>query len=99
MAVFKTQHPLCLGCEAVGWVSPTEVTDHVIPAKGDYELLWNQANWQPACRWHHNSVKQQLERMFAEGTATAADLRLDSPRAIEMTRRQGSHIGVDGWPS
>ena len=98
MAIFKRSYPLCLGCEAVGWVAPTEVTDHIIPAKGDYVLLWDQGNWQPACRWHHDSIKQQLEIMFVNGKATAADLHLNSPRAIEMTKRQGSYIGVDGWP-
>jgi 5-methylcytosine-specific restriction endonuclease McrA len=98
MALFKQSHPLCLGCSAVGLVEPTTVTDHIIPARGDHVLLWDEANFQPACRWHHDSIKQQLERMFAEGKATVADLRLDSPRAVEMTRRQGSHIGLDGWP-
>ena len=97
MALFKREHPLCLGCEAVGRVEPTTVCDHVIPAKGDHVLLWDQGNWQPACRWHHDVIKQRLERMFVDGKATAADLRLDSPRAVEMTKQQG-HIGVDGWP-
>jgi 5-methylcytosine-specific restriction enzyme A len=57
MAIFKQSHPLCLGCAAVGRVEPTAVCDHIIPARGDQALLWDENNWQPACRWHHDSIK------------------------------------------
>jgi 5-methylcytosine-specific restriction endonuclease McrA len=86
MDSFKLSHPLCLGCQAVGRVTATEVTDHTIPAKGDVALLWNSANFQPACRWHHDVVKQKLEAQFAAGEINVEDLRLDSPRAIALTK-------------
>lgn len=85
MAAFKRTHPLCLGCQAVGRVKPTEVTDHIIPAKGDDALLWDEGNWQPACGWHHNVVKQQLEFLYGKGAVSADDLRLDSAKAKELT--------------
>jgi len=41
---------------------------------------------QPACRNHHDIVKQRLEALYLAGSISAADLRLDSARAIGTTR-------------
>lgn len=86
MDAWKHRNPLCLGCQAVERISATEVTDHIIPHKGDKLLLWNAANWQPACREHHDIIKQRLEDMVAKGKASASDLRLDSELAKQLTR-------------
>jgi 5-methylcytosine-specific restriction enzyme A len=83
---FKFAHPLCLGCEAVGRVQATEVTDHIVPHKGDMVIFWDQSRWQPACRFHHDVVKQRLEQLFAKGQVTAAQLWLNSAVAMRMTR-------------
>jgi hypothetical protein len=48
-------------------------------------LLHDEGNWQPACRPHHNVVKQRLEAMYRAGTITADALHLDSKKAIELT--------------
>jgi 5-methylcytosine-specific restriction protein A len=85
MASWKRGHPLCLGCQAVGRVRATEVTDHTIPHKGNQVLLQDEGNWQPACRPHHDVVKQRLEALFKAGTIGADALRLDSKKAIELT--------------
>lgn len=99
-AKFKRLHPVCLGCAAVGKRNRTEVVDHVEPHKGDQAKFWNRAMWQPACRWHHDVIKQQLERMYEQGEATVKDLWLNSAMAISMTKkRQRIPIGVDGWPT
>lgn len=82
---FKLLHPLCLGCQAVGRVAPTDVVDHTIPHKGDQALFWDPNNRQPACDFHHSVVKQRLEQAYAEGRATKADLKLDSATAIALT--------------
>lgn len=82
---FKQNNPLCLGCQAVGRISQTSVTDHVIPHEGNEQLFWDEANWQPACTSHHNVVKQKLELMRAAGQACDADMRLDSPLAQRLT--------------
>lgn len=84
-AVFKRKHPLCLGCEAVGRVVATEVTDHVEPHRGDMAKFWNGELWQPACRWHHDVVKQKLEALFDRGEILVADLWLDSAIARRLT--------------
>nr|WP_244623702.1 hypothetical protein [Bradyrhizobium cosmicum] len=66
-------------------VTPTEVTDHVEPHKGDRVRFWDRAMWQPACAWHHDVVKQKLEVMFAKGEILVADLWLDSRVAVRLT--------------
>lgn len=97
-ALFKVQNPLCLGCEAAGLVTATEVVDHVVPHKGDLDLFWDRNRWQPACKWHHDVVKQQLEFRYAKGVLTEQDLWLNSSAATALTKRERSAIGSDGWP-
>lgn len=48
--------------------------------------MWDPNNLQPACRWHHDLVKQRLELDYARGHATADDLKLDSAKAIKLTQ-------------
>jgi len=79
------QQPVCLGCAAVGRVTPTAVMDHVIPHEGDQGLFWDGER-QPACEWHHNVVKQRLEHRFHKGELGEADLKLDSDVAVALTR-------------
>lgn len=83
---FRRSNPLCLGCQAAGRTMAAEVTDHIIPHKGDMELFWNADNWQASCRWHHDVIKQRLEDAWSEGKIGADDLRLDSAAAIRLTR-------------
>jgi hypothetical protein len=93
--LFRLHHPICKGCEAVGLVTPTEVTDHVEPHKGDQTKFWNRAMWQPACAWHHDVVKQKLEAMLAKGDLVVADMWLDSRAAIRLTLAE-LPVGVGG---
>lgn len=67
-------------------VKVTEVTDHIIPHKGDEQLFWDADNWQPCCRWHHDVVKKKLERLYEAGEIEASALRLDSNFAMQITR-------------
>jgi 5-methylcytosine-specific restriction enzyme A len=76
---------LCLGCEATGCVTATYATNHVEPHKGDMMPFWNGEQWQPACRWHDDLVKQLLELMLARGELAVADLRFSSTAAIRLT--------------
>jgi 5-methylcytosine-specific restriction enzyme A len=84
---FKAAHRFCLGCAALGIRAPTEVVDHVVPHRGDRALFWDSRNWQPACTWHHSSVKASLEAKFDRGEISAASLWLDSAAAIELGRK------------
>jgi 5-methylcytosine-specific restriction protein A len=86
-AAFKIANPLCLGCASVGLSRATAAVDHVEPHKGDREKFWNADNWQPACAWHHDRVKQILERQFTRGEIGAAALRLDGAQAVALTRQ------------
>lgn len=46
---YRKQHPICAECERQGRVTPAHVVDHIIPHKGDHDLLWNPDNHQPLC--------------------------------------------------
>ncbi len=85
--VFLKANPLCLGCKAVGILRPSAITDHIQPHKGNRRLFRDPANRQPSGRWHHDVVKQQLERRFDAGEIGAEDLRLDSDVAVALTRQ------------
>jgi 5-methylcytosine-specific restriction enzyme A len=84
---FRSRYPLCLGCQAVGRTATCELVDHVIPHGGDEHLFWDEVNWQPACAWHHDVVKQQLERRYRAGRLAASALRLNSAEAKALTLR------------
>lgn len=90
---YRRQHPLCVGCEAVGRVMACEAVDHIVPHRGDMALFWDRDNWQGACDWHHDVVKKRLEAMFDRGEIKADQLRLDSETAIGLTLR---HEGRGG---
>lgn len=47
--IFRDAKPICARCEAKGILSPTEVTDHVIPVE-IYGNFWDRSNWQPLCK-------------------------------------------------
>ena len=87
--LYRRAHPLCLGCQAIGRVMPTQVVDHIIPHRGDYNLMWDERNWQPACAWHHDVIKQRLELAVVQGQANVNDLRLDSGRAKRLSIELG----------
>lgn len=84
-AAYKRDNPLCVGCEAIGKVVACDVVDHVLPHKGDQHLMWDRANWQSACRWHHDVVKQRLEQLYAAGRIDASSLSLKSKKSIELS--------------
>jgi 5-methylcytosine-specific restriction protein A len=92
MRQHRINNPLCLGCTAVGRVAAAEVCDHIVPCGDDDALAYSTSNLQSACKWHHDAVKQQLERSYQQGNATADDLRLDSEAAKRLTRRL---MGID----
>lgn len=94
---FRRDHPLCLGCSALGRVAVAELTDHVVPHRGDMVLFWDRSRWQPSCRWHHDVVKQRLEELFERGQVGGDDLRLDSAVAIELARKlEAAGIDAEG---
>ena len=66
--LFLKQHPLCRFCDEQGIATPATIVDHRVPHKGDLKLFWDQTNWQPLCKTHHDSTKQAQERRgYAQG--------------------------------
>ena len=90
---FLADHPLCLGCEAVGRIEAAVLVDHVVPHGGDRELFWDRGNWQACCKWHHDAVKQRLEAAFARSRIDRASLALDSDAARSLTIEMGGGAG------
>lgn len=60
--VFLAEHPLCAMCQQEDKVCAAEELDHIVPHRGDLALFWNVQNLQALCRFHHRSVKAQMER-------------------------------------
>jgi 5-methylcytosine-specific restriction endonuclease McrA len=69
---------ICVYCYQVGKIARAEITDHIKPHKGNYELFWDESNWQPLCKACHDSVKAKEEsRGYAQGCG-ADGMPLDS---------------------
>lgn len=69
----------------VGWIEPATCVDHIEPATRAPDRFWDRDNHQPSCGWHHDRVKQRMERMLASGQASVADMRLGSVLAMRLT--------------
>jgi len=53
-AGFLRKHPLCAACERINRTAAASVVDHITPHKGDKDLFWDRANWQPLCKPCHD---------------------------------------------
>lgn len=53
-ARFLRAHPLCDECRKEGRLTPATVVDHIVPHRGNQQLFWDEANWQPLCKHHHD---------------------------------------------
>jgi 5-methylcytosine-specific restriction protein A len=47
--LYLKQHPSCNRCGEL-----SNVVDHIVPHRGDYNLFWDKNNWQPLCTRCHN---------------------------------------------
>ena len=61
-ALFLSQAPLCSMCEDEGRTSLAQEVDHIQKHNGNPELFFEWTNLQGLCRFHHRSVKAQMER-------------------------------------
>lgn len=48
------QHPLCVRSLAKGKIVPAEVTDHIVPHRGDLTLFWDKNNHQSLSKEEHD---------------------------------------------
>jgi len=59
---YLNANPLCVECKGEGRVEAATIVDHIIPHRGDYELMWDsEGNYQSLCTYHHQ-VKSNEER-------------------------------------
>lgn len=58
----KPENVLCVMCKEDGRITEATVVDHKVPHRGDQALMWDRTNWQPLCKWHHDSHKQAEEK-------------------------------------
>lgn len=56
-----SKHPLCIGCQAEGVVTPATVVDHLFPWTHINEQAFYINRFQSLCDAHH-AIKSQLER-------------------------------------
>ena len=59
--------PLCIECARQGMTTAADVVDHIIPHKGNYDLFWNEDNWQPLCKRHHDIKTATEDGGFGQG--------------------------------
>lgn len=52
---YLARNPLCAKCTDEGHVTAATVVDHRVAHKGDQQLFWDESNWQPSCKPHHDS--------------------------------------------
>lgn len=64
---FLLEHPLCAECARRGETTLAAVVDHVLPHRGDPELFWDRANWQPLCKACHDRKTARESGWTARG--------------------------------
>lgn len=64
---FLKAHPLCEECLKNGIVEPSEVTDHIIPHKGDMVLFWDKKNHQALSKRCHDRKTAKEDGGFGNG--------------------------------
>jgi len=52
---FLRENPYCVMCAAIGKQEQATEVDHIVPHKGDDDLMWDVANLEALCSWHHKS--------------------------------------------
>ena len=52
---FLAANPSCVECLQQHIATPATVVDHIVPHRGDDELFWQESNWQPLCKPHHDA--------------------------------------------
>lgn len=72
----KPENVLCVMCRAEDRVTVATVVDHKVKHEGNEALMWDQTNWQPLCKMHHDSDKQMAEKSGDERTHFDADGRV-----------------------
>ena len=51
---FLRQHPTCRHCARRGVLAVANQVDHVVPHRGNPDLMWSEDNWQALCHACHS---------------------------------------------
>jgi 5-methylcytosine-specific restriction enzyme A len=87
--IFLGKNPLCVMCKGEVIIKSANVVDHVVPHKKDLALFWDENNWQPLCKHHHDSVKQQQEKRGYSTTISVLGWPIDPNHPANRTRGGG----------
>jgi 5-methylcytosine-specific restriction enzyme A len=74
-AAFLARRPLCAHCEREHRFTPATVVDHVEPHRGNDELFWDQTNWQPLCKPHHDAKTAREDGGFGNAGGRRVESR------------------------
>lgn len=64
---YLQSNPYCVDCLSKDIVKASKVVDHIIPHKGDYDLFWDQDNWQALCKQCHDSKTAKHDGRWGDG--------------------------------
>lgn len=64
---FLRRNPLCVRCLADGRTVEAEVTDHIVPHRGDRSLFWDSGNHQALCKACHDRKTATEDGGFGRG--------------------------------
>ena len=59
---YLKENPLCVKCEEEGRITSATVVDHIKPHRGNYNLFWDQNNWQSLCKKCHDRKTKTTDR-------------------------------------
>lgn len=76
---YLAKHPLCCCHLANGKTVAASVVDHIVPHSGDMVLFWDSSNWQPLCKWCHDTIKKSIEYLWQMGRLDKQLLSLSRP--------------------
>ena len=62
--MFLRNNPLCVHCLDRGETTIATDVDHKIPHKGNYNLFWDQNNWQSLCSTCHKQKTAREDGSF-----------------------------------
>jgi 5-methylcytosine-specific restriction enzyme A len=94
---FLLAHPLCVDPFKDHGNAPraAEVTDHIVPHKGDMHLFWNPKNWQPLCKECHDKKTAKEDGGFGNQRRVVVEGGLEvgsAPRLSDGIPGVGSNL-------
>jgi hypothetical protein len=52
--LYLLQNPNCVKCLLEGSIIPAIVVDHIRLPEDNFDLFWDESNWQALCREHYD---------------------------------------------